>query len=169
MERKFRKIGIILFLLIFSVSSLAFQKLTTTQMRKNTIRINALELDTLDVGVPRSMTIVLDDRALNFDFDKYIVKKKNYSILRNLVEYIQVKNYKVSIIGHTDSYGPDAYNDKLSLKRAEAVRDKLIEFGLEKNRIVSVLGEGERNPIATNKTREGRLKNRRVEFHLEKK
>lgn len=168
MERKIRKIGLILFLFILSINSFSFQKLTTTKMRKNTIRINALEIEELDVGVPRSMTIVLDDRALNFDFDKYVVKKKNYEILRNLMEYIKVKNYRVNIVGYTDSFGPDAYNYKLSFKRAEAVKDKLIEFGLEKDRIISVSGKGERNPIASNKTKEDRARNRRVEFKLEK-
>jgi len=68
-------IGIMIFLLVFSLPALA--ALTTTQMRENTIRINALELKSMDiqnVEAPKEMTVVLDERALNFDFDKSNVK-----------------------------------------------------------------------------------------------
>lgn len=167
MERKNRKLGLILAIFMFSISTFSFQKLTTIQMRENTIKINALEIDDFNVEVSKDIKITLDDRTINFDFNKYTVKSNN-SVLQNLVKYIKENNYKVNIIGHTDSYGSDDYNKNLSLKRAKAVRDKLIEFGLEKNRIVSISGEGEKYPIATNDTKEGRLKNRRVEFILEK-
>lgn len=161
------KIGVLLFLFMLSLSSFAVQKLTTTQMRENTIRINALELKEADMSLPK-VTVVLDEGALNFDFDKWNIKEQYIPILENLRDYIKVNNYEVSIVGHTDSIGKNAYNLALSLKRAESTKEKLIELGVEAEKIVSVDGKGEEEPIATNETSEGRSKNRRVEFHLEK-
>ena len=68
---------VILFLLVFSLPALAAQTLTTTQMRENSIRINALELKNVDIlssEAPKEITIVLDERSLNFDFDKSNIK-----------------------------------------------------------------------------------------------
>lgn len=161
------KIGVLLFLFMLSLSSFAFQKLTTTQMRENTIRINALEIKEADISLPK-VTVVLDEGALNFDFDKWNIKEQYIPILENLRDYIKANNYEVSIVGHTDSIGKNAYNLSLSLKRAESTKEKLIELGLEAEKIVSVDGKGEEEPIATNATSEGRRQNRRVEFHLEK-
>lgn len=161
------KIGVLLFLFMLSLSSFAVQKLTTTQMRENTIRINALELKEADMSLPK-VTVVLDEGALNFDFDKWNIKEQYIPVLENLRDYIKVNNYEVSIVGHTDSMGKNAYNLALSLKRAESTKEKLIELGVEAEKIVSVDGKGEEEPIATNETSEGRSKNRRVEFHLEK-
>ncbi|MBQ3437978.1 MAG: OmpA family protein [Fusobacterium sp.] len=162
------KIGVLLFLFMLSLSSFAIQKLTTTQMRENTIRINALEIKEADITLPK-ITIVLDEGALNFDFDKWNIKDEYIGILENMRDYIKNYDYNVAIEGHTDSIGSDSYNMELSLKRAQSTKEKLIELGLEEERIVSVSGKGEEEPIATNQTNEGRAKNRRVEFHLEKR
>lgn len=161
-------IGILLLMLVLSIQSLAAQKLTTTQMRENSIRINALEITqyNVDVKPAKEMTIVLDANALNFDSDKSVVKLQYFELLENLKKYIDQNNYEVTITGYTDSKGSEKYNLKLSQRRAEAVRDKLIEFGLEADRIVGLVAMGEANPIATNDTEEGRLQNRRVEFKL---
>ena len=162
------KIGVLLFLFMLSLSSFAIQKLTTSQMRENTIRINALEIKEADITLPK-ITIVLDEGALNFDFDKWNIKDEYIGILENMRDYIKNYDYNVAIEGHTDSIGSDSYNMELSLKRAQSTKEKLIELGLEEERIVSVSGKGEEEPIATNQTNEGRAKNRRVEFHLEKR
>ena len=72
----------LLLLLVFSLPALAVQALTTTQMRENTIRINALEIKNMDITnieAPKEMTIVLDERALNFDFDKSVVKPEYFT------------------------------------------------------------------------------------------
>lgn len=162
-------IGIMLFLLVFSLPALAAQALTTTQMRENSIRINALELKNVDIlnsEAPKEMTIVLDERALNFDFDKYNVKPEYYDLLNNIKEFVEQNNYEVTIVGHTDSIGSNAYNFKLSRRRAESVKAKLLEFGLSEDRIVGIEAMGEEQPIATNETKEGRAQNRRVEFKL---
>jgi OOP family OmpA-OmpF porin len=71
----------------------------------------------------------------------------------------------VTVEGHTDSIGSNQYNQKLSERRANAVRQYLIEKGIASSRI-QVIGYGEERPIADNKTAEGRAKNRRAEFQV---
>ena len=86
--------------------------------------------------------------------------------LDDLVSKIQGINLEVIIaVGHTDSVGSDAYNQKLSLKRAEAVKAYLTGKGIEANRVYTE-GKGEKQPIADNRTAEGRAKNRRVEIKI---
>ena len=68
-------------------------------------------------------------------------------------------------VGHTDSTGPDSHNQKLSVRRADSVKNFLVEKGVEKNRIYTE-GKGSTQPVADNKTREGRAKNRRVEVEV---
>jgi hypothetical protein len=165
-KRKIAKIGIILFLLVFS---LPIQALTTTEVRENTIRINALELKEVDITsseAPKNLTIVLDEKALHFDFNKSDVKEDFFELLKNLKEFVEENNYEVTIVGHTDSVGSNQYNFKLSRKRAEAVKAKLLEFGLAEDRIVGIEAMGEEEPIASDDTKEGRAENRRVEFKL---
>ena len=162
-------IMVMLFLLVFSLPALAVQALTTTQMRENSIRINALELKNVDIlnsEAPKEMTIVLDERSLNFDFDKSNVKPEYYDLLNNIKEFVEQNNYELTIVGHTDSIGSNTYNFKLSRRRAESVKAKLLEFGLSEDRIVGIEAMGEEQPIATNETKEGRAQNRRVEFKL---
>jgi len=154
----------LLLLLVFSLPALAVQALTTTQMRENTIRIK--NMDITDIEAPKEMTIVLDERALNFDFDKSVVKPQYFEMLNNLKDFIEQNNYELTIEGHTDSVGSNQYNIGLSRRRAEAVKAKLIEFGLPEDRIVGIEAKGEEYPVATNETAEGRLQNRRVEFRL---
>ena len=145
------------------------RKLTTTQMRNNTIRINALELEEVDITKvrgPREVTVVLDSRSLHFDFDKYNVKAEYYSLLQNLIEYMNYNGYDVTIVGHTDSKGTEAYNMGLGQRRADSVKAKLLEFGLTSERILGTESRGESEPVATNDTEEGRAQNRRIEFHF---
>ena len=68
-------------------------------------------------------------------------------------------------VGHTDSVGTDAYNEKLSVQRSETVKAYLVSKGVEKNRIYTE-GKGESSPVADNKTKEGQAKNRRVEIEV---
>lgn len=68
-------------------------------------------------------------------------------------------------VGHTDSVGPEAYNQRLSVRRAEAVKAYLVSKGIEANRVYTE-GKGEAQPVADNKTKEGRAKNRRVEIEV---
>ena len=174
---KSRSIIVAIGLLIAAVP-LSARKLTTTQMRENTIRINALEIEEPgDNTVPAKkitcedimgpiQPIVFDEGALNFDFDKSYVKPYYNGLLGILKEFLNEKDYNVGITGHTDSKGSDAYNMALGMRRAKAVKDRLIELGLSSSRIRGIDSKGESEPIATNETDEGRAQNRRIEFDV---
>ena len=101
-----------------------------------------------------------------FDFDKSVLKPEGKAKLDDLVSKVKGINLEVIIaVGHTDSVGSDAYNQKLSVRRSEAVKAYLVSKGIEKNRVYTE-GKGERQPVADNKTAEGRAKNRRVEIEV---
>jgi len=101
-----------------------------------------------------------------FDFDKSVLKTEGKAKLDDLVGKVKGINLEVIIaVGHTDSVGTDGYNQKLSIARSEAVKAYLVSKGIEKNRVYTE-GKGEKNPVADNKTSEGRAKNRRVEIEL---
>ena len=101
-----------------------------------------------------------------FDFDKSVLKPEGRAKLDDLVSKMSGLNLEVIIaVGHTDSVGTDAYNQKLSIRRSEAVKAYLVSKGVEKNRVYTE-GKGEKQPVADNKTAEGRAKNRRVEIEV---
>jgi OmpA-OmpF porin, OOP family len=101
-----------------------------------------------------------------FDFDKSVIKPAGKAKLDDLIGKIQGINLEVIIaVGHTDSVGSDTYNQKLSVRRSEAVKAYLVSKGIEKNRVYTE-GKGEKQPVADNKTAEGRAKNRRVEIEV---
>jgi OOP family OmpA-OmpF porin len=101
-----------------------------------------------------------------FDFDKSVVKPDGKAKLDDLASKVRGVNLEVVIaIGHADSIGSDAYNQKLSVRRAESVKAYLVSKGIEANRIYTE-GKGEKQPVADNRTREGRAKNRRVEIEV---
>ena len=101
-----------------------------------------------------------------FDFDKSALKPAASTSLDNLVG--QIKSLALEVIiatGHTDSVGTDAYNQKLSVRRADAVKKYLVSKGIAANRI-QIEGKGEAQPVADNKTDDGRAKNRRVQIEV---
>lgn len=101
-----------------------------------------------------------------FDFDKAVLKPEGKAKLDDVAA--QVKNINLEVIiavGHTDSVGSDAYNQKLSVRRSEAVKAYLVSKGIDKNRVYTE-GKGEKQPVADNKTSAGRAKNRRVEIEV---
>ena len=95
-----------------------------------------------------------------------MLKPEAQAKLTDLVEKTKAVNLEVVIaVGHTDAVGTDGYNQKLSIRRADAVKNFLVSKGIEKNRIYTE-GKGEKQPVADNKTSEGRAKNRRVEVEV---
>jgi OOP family OmpA-OmpF porin len=101
-----------------------------------------------------------------FDFDKAVIKPEGKSKLDDISNKVRGINLEVVIaIGHADSVGSDAYNQRLSVRRAESVKAYLVSKGIEPNRVYTE-GKGEKQPVADNKTRDGRAKNRRVELEV---
>lgn len=101
-----------------------------------------------------------------FDFDKSVIKPEGKTRLDDLSSKVRGINLEVVIaIGHADSIGSDAYNQRLSVRRAEAVKAYLVSKGIEPNRVYTE-GKGEKQPVADNKTRDGRAKNRRTEIEV---
>jgi OOP family OmpA-OmpF porin len=97
-----------------------------------------------------------------FDFDRALVKPEGKAALDDLMRKLQGMDTEVMIaVGHTDSVGSDAYNQKLSLRRADAVKAYLVSKGLDQARLYTE-GKGETQPIVDNATAEGRARNRRV-------
>ena len=111
------------------------------------------------------INLKIGDKIL-FDFNKYNLKKKAKFVLDQLVNELKIIKYeKIIIEGHTDSIGSEEYNLKLSKKRADSIAKYLIFRGISKNKIQTI-GYGEKRPIFSNKTEEGRAKNRRVEIKI---
>jgi OOP family OmpA-OmpF porin len=101
-----------------------------------------------------------------FDFNKSVIKPEAKAKLDDLVDKIKAINLEVIIaVGHTDAVGSDEYNQKLSMRRSNAVKAYLINKGVDKTRIYTE-GKGEKQPVADNSTKEGRAKNRRVEIEV---
>ena len=109
--------------------------------------------------------VTLNADAL-FDFDKSVLKPAAKASLDSLVGKVKSLTLEVIVaVGHTDSIGTDAYNQKLSIRRAESVKKYLVSQGIPANRVY-VEGKGESQPAADNKTEEGRAKNRRVQIEV---
>jgi outer membrane protein OmpA-like peptidoglycan-associated protein/tetratricopeptide (TPR) repeat protein len=110
---------------------------------------------------------VLTLRNVFFDFDKWDLKQESVTELNHAIKVLdQYKDVNIQIEGHTDFKGSDEYNQVLSEKRANSVKEYLIQHGFDPKRIVKVIGYGESKPVETNDTDEGRAHNRRVEFRL---
>jgi outer membrane protein OmpA-like peptidoglycan-associated protein len=103
---------------------------------------------------------------LQFDTNKSTIKASSLPNLNKMAE-MMVKNTKFKVIlkGHTDNQGNDELNMKLSQDRVNTVKEYLVSKGIDAGRITA-LGYGDKRPIATNETPEGRQKNRRVEFEI---
>ena len=101
-----------------------------------------------------------------FDFDKAIVKAEGKASLDALVERLASMNVEILVaVGHTDSTGSNEYNQKLSERRAAAVKAYLVSKGVDQNRIYTE-GKGETAPVASNASSDGRAQNRRVEVEV---
>ena len=125
------------------------------ERRRNAIEIQRIKDDTLK--------LVLND-DVSFDFNSAKIKPSFYSSLDKVNHVLsQYSNSNITIVGHTDSKGSESYNQTLSEQRAQAVRSYLKSGGVTTTRL-SIQGEGELQPRASNETSEGRSRNRRVEL-----
>ena len=104
---------------------------------------------------------------LDFEFNKAIIKPASFASLNELSEILNKVNWNLILSGHTDNAGSEDFNLKLSTKRAEAVKNYLINKGIAAERITAK-GFGESMPIAPNDTEQNRAINRRVEFFIVK-
>ncbi|ABQ13451.1 OmpA family protein [Dichelobacter nodosus] len=104
-----------------------------------------------------------------FDFDKSSLKPEGKAAIQQLAQELNQRGAnvrKITVIGNTDSKGSDAYNQKLSERRARAVSNYLIENGVPAS-IIEAYGNGERQPVASNDTEAGRAQNRRVDIAVD--
>lgn len=110
--------------------------------------------------------ISLQDNTFKFDFDSAELKPKNRELLSRIAGILLAsKGYGLSVFGYTDDVGTADYNQKLSVRRANAVRDYLVESGIAPS-IVTVKGYGKTSPMVTGSSEDVRAKNRRVEIAL---
>ena len=117
------------------------------------------------VVAPTATKVVLNADTF-FDFDKSTLKPEGRQVLDQVAAQADTINLETLIAtGHTDSIGTEAYNQKLSERRANTVKQYLISKGVPADRIYAE-GKGELQPVASNKTREGRAQNRRVEIEI---
>lgn len=117
---------------------------------------------------PAAPEVVRVELDVKFDFDRARVREESYAEIKNLADFMQqYPQTNTTVEGHTDSVGTDQYNQRLSERRAAAVRDVLVnQYGLDSGR-VNTVGYGESRPVADNSTEEGRQINRRVEAEVE--
>lgn len=115
---------------------------------------------------PNGMVMVLPDSVFRFDFDSAELSPKNRELLSRIAGILLVsKGYGLSVFGYTDDVGTAEYNQLLSMRRAKAVEDYLIQSGIERS-IVNVKGYGKTNPLVPSTAAAARAKNRRVEIAL---
>jgi len=105
-------------------------------------------------------------RGVNFDFDKSNIRPDAAAVLDEAVRILSENTaVAITVEGHTDAVGSDAYNLALGKRRANAVRDYLARHGIDDSRLTTATF-GEKKPVATNDSADGRAQNRRVELHV---
>lgn len=119
-----------------------------------------------EVVVVQEETIVIRD--VHFEFDKATLTAADKEVLSTIATRLkqETSTAQLRVTGHTDSVGSDAYNQRLSDKRANSVVQYLVESGVPRSSFVSVEGAGESQPVADNSTADGRAMNRRTEIKI---
>jgi OOP family OmpA-OmpF porin len=129
-----------------------------SEILKDITKVMSLSIESFDGETAKRK------RHFNFDFDKTEVLKSDEEVAERIAKELdEFQNIRVRSEGHTDSIGSGLYNLKLSQKRSEAVKNKLIEYGVAENQI-ETKSFGESKPIRENNTPEGRAENRRVDI-----
>ncbi len=160
-----RKIG----LLVFVLMMVGFVNAVQAEVRAGGLPEIAIDSRIKDCKCPSAENMIVS-LNVRFDTGKAVVKDKYNNDIKTVATLMKADpSVKVVIEGYTDNVGNDEYNQKLSEKRAKAVRQYLIsKFGVDGSRLTAV-GHGKAKPIASNDTEEGRLKNRRVQALFETK
>lgn len=115
---------------------------------------------------PKTPPEVLKEAYDNLTFvtNSDVIKPESFPSLDKVADFLSKNtNFRLDLVGYTDNVGSDEYNQKLSERRANAVKDYLVKKGIAET-LITAVGKGETNPIADNSTAEGKEKNRRVEF-----
>jgi outer membrane protein OmpA-like peptidoglycan-associated protein len=126
-----------------------------------------------DLAEGRSAPAIREKERLNFkfqpiyfDYDKAVIRPSDVPFLNSIVEVVEGhSDLRIKVIGNTDADGSDQYNDELSKRRAEAIISFFVDKGLKRDRI-EIQYNGEKKPIDSNETAEGKQRNRRVEFEF---
>jgi outer membrane protein OmpA-like peptidoglycan-associated protein len=155
------------------VAKTKFDTIIKTIERIDTVFITQTErfVDTIyvDKSIEPSKTpdnLGAVSKTILFEFDKSLVKKESFGELESIVNLLEMNpTYKLSLQGHTDAVGTEAYNVGLSKNRVNAVRDFLVMNGIAAERII-IKHHGEGKPVATNDNADGRKSNRRVDVEI---
>jgi outer membrane protein OmpA-like peptidoglycan-associated protein len=112
------------------------------------------------------LIVTLDNNAIRFDFDKSTIRPGNREVLSRMAGVLMtLQGYQMYVYGFTDNIGTEEYNQKLSERRAAAVRDYLVQSGVDP-KIVATKGYGQSDPLETGESAQARAKNRRVEISI---
>lgn len=115
---------------------------------------------------PGGLIMTLGSDAIQFDFDRAQLRPSERELLSRIAGVLlSAEGYRINIFGHTDDVGTDEYNQDLSEKRAQVVRDYLVEAGIDPE-IVTTKGFGKSSPLVEGSSAEARAKNRRVEIGI---
>ena len=115
---------------------------------------------------PKGYQPLLTQARIHFDFNKATIKREYMPYLNVIAKYLKAHpKLKVKIVGYTDNIGSEKYNQKLALKRAKAVKNALVKFGISPSRI-EIIGKGKRDFLFDNKTKLNRFTNRRADFFI---
>jgi len=154
-------------MLVDSAASYTLELEAYDRYRNRVLQKKRFNTDILVIKTPQGLKIMIN--SIKFEFDRADLRPESYSILDRLTEILEkFPNYKVNIVGHTDSIGTQEYNQELSERRAYSVYQYLVEHDVDRDRLTTE-GKGELLPIDNNDTELGRARNRRVEFYLTKK
>ncbi len=144
------------------------QKLKTQNEQTQALvqKVEKQKTDTRKLTCQEELNSTLKNDKINFLYNSFKIDKHSFKLLDKLSDILKRCNNKAIVIGgYTDSSGDSSYNLHLSQKRADAIKAYLLKKGF-KNDKIKAIGYGESNPVASNKTKEGRAKNRRIEFHI---
>ncbi len=124
------------------------------------------ETKTVKKEKPKGYQPLLTQARIHFEFNKAVIKKEYMPYLNVISKYLKAHpNLKVKVVGYTDNIGSEKYNQKLAFKRAKAVKEALIKFGIDPKRI-EIVGKGKKDFLFDNKTDLNRFTNRRADFFI---